>query len=116
VTAVIGTAAIVLVIFSSAGMLLGWRLYGPGIAALGWALFIVSDVMRGSWLTIPLDAVLMVLDAWLWWREYRKRKDRRRALEAIGDKTRRLRDALVRRAREAARPSPVLRPSLGGAS
>jgi hypothetical protein len=54
-----------------------------------------------------------LVGAFLWW--WRKRK-RRNVLAMLGAKSRALRDALVKRARQATRPSPVLRPSLRGAS
>jgi hypothetical protein len=62
---------------------------------LGPALFFAGEVISFAW--------------WLW----RNRK-RDRAASLIGEKTRALRDALVRRAREAAKPRPVLRPQPGG--
>lgn len=46
-----------------------------------------------------------------WWR----RRKRRSAAALIGEKSRQLRAALVRRAREAARPRPVLQPAPRGA-
>jgi hypothetical protein len=54
-------------------------------------------------------SLILALAVW-WWR---KRRDRVKAW--LGAKSRALRDSLVRRARESARPSPVLRPSLRGA-
>jgi hypothetical protein len=48
--------------------------------------------------------------AWRWWR-----KNRKRATEALGAKGEALRDALVRSMKQAAKPRPVLRPSLRGA-
>ena len=49
-----------------------------------------------------------------WWRNRRNRK-RRKVAALLGAKSRALRDALVRKAREAAKPKPVLRPVPGGA-
>lgn len=48
-----------------------------------------------------------------WWWKRRKRRDR--APRAYGAKSRALIAALVRKAREAAKPRPVLRPVPGGA-
>lgn len=48
----------------------------------------------------------------IWW--YRRKK-RRSVAALIGDKSRRVKAAIVARMRQSARPSPVLRPSLGGA-
>jgi hypothetical protein len=80
--------------------------------AAGFGLFFVGDVIRGARVSAVIDGVLAGLFALAWWRGHRK--DRRKALDAIGAKSRALRDALVRRAREAARPRPVLRPQRGG--
>lgn len=52
------------------------------------------------------------LALWLWLR----RKNRGKAAKLLGAKSRAVRDAIVRKARESARPSPVLKPSLRGAS
>jgi len=49
--------------------------------------------------------------AWLWWRHRR----RNRAPKTYGAKTKAIIAAMVRRAREAAQPRPVLRPVPGGA-
>jgi hypothetical protein len=46
-----------------------------------------------------------------WWR----RRKRRSAAALLGEKSRQLRAALVRRARESARPRPVLQPAPRGA-
>lgn len=50
---------------------------------------------------------LMVL--WMYWRRWRKGK--RRLRDALGAKSRALRDALVRKSRESAQPRPVQVPS-----
>ena len=59
-----------------------------------------------------VGAAQLVLGAVLWWRSRRRR---RRAPRAYGAKSRALVAALVRKAREAARPRRVLRPAPGGA-
>jgi hypothetical protein len=56
--------------------------------------------------------VMAVIGAFIWWH---RRKKRRRAAALLGEKSRQLRAALVRRARQAAQPRPVLRPVPGGA-
>jgi hypothetical protein len=53
--------------------------------------------------------ICAVLNAIWWWRS-RKRRKRRSALAALGAKSRALIAGLVRKARETARPRPVLRP------
>jgi membrane protein implicated in regulation of membrane protease activity len=78
---------------------------GNVLLAAGWALY-------GSRILAAVFAVLAVLAAWLWWRGDRRK---RKGAALIGAKSRALRDAIVRRAREAARPRPVLRPAPGGA-
>ena len=78
----------------------------------GW---IVSAIVGGVYLLAegehPVWTVIAGanagLAAYLWWR---KRKRRKRAPRAYGAKSRALVQALVRRAREQARPRPVLRP------
>lgn len=79
------------------------------------AAFLVINVIYGAALHDLLPAAISAAYltgalAFWWWR---RRRDRMKA--ALGAKSRALRDALVRRAREAARPRPVLRPSPGGA-
>jgi hypothetical protein len=57
------------------------------------------------WLAGCSLSALVALAIW-WWR----RKKRRNVAALIGAKSRALRDAIVRKAREVARPRPVLRP------
>jgi hypothetical protein len=63
-----------------------------------------------TWLSLTM-AVINALGAWFWW----KRRKRRRAPRTLGAKSRARLAALVNRAREAARPSPVRRPAVDGA-
>jgi hypothetical protein len=72
----------------------------------------VWDLCITYWLDGSVALVSGLVGAFLWW--WRKRK-RRNAAALIGHKSRALRDALVRRAREVAKPGPVLRPVPGGA-
>ena len=64
-----------------------------------------------GWFTGSAVSLVIGLAIW-WWR----RKDRKRAAKALGYKSRALLAAVVRRAREAARPRPVLQPQRGGAA
>jgi hypothetical protein len=59
-----------------------------------------------AWGLGALISALVALAIW-WWR----RRKRRNVAALIGAKSRALRDAIVRKAREAARPRPVLRPA-----
>ena len=65
------------------------------------------------WPLMASAAFFGFLFAWDWWRKGRKRK--RNTLGMIGYKARAALAALVRKAREAAKPRPVLRPVPGGA-
>lgn len=110
----------------------------PPLGAAGWATFAVRlrisrdwhhdrDVMwlvAGSmealpgilyrdWITITTGGLNAAVAAWLLWRRTRKSK---RAAAALGAKSKALRAGLARRMRQSRRPSPVLRPSLKGAS
>jgi uncharacterized membrane protein YfcA len=81
----------------------GWITSGLGVLA-------VSLIGR-HWLTAAFAAASLLVALAVWWW---KRKDRKRAASLVGAKSRALRDALVRRAREVARPRPVLKPAPGG--
>lgn len=61
----------------------------------------------GYWLPAVIAAGQVVIGLAIWW--WRRRK-RRNVLALMGQKSRLLRDALVRRVREVTKPSPVLRP------
>jgi hypothetical protein len=89
----------------------GWWPYG--CYAVAFVLEAVPEAAGGDWVG-GVNAFLAVTSGLCWWFNRRNRK-RRRALAALGDKSRALRDALVRKAREAARPRPALRPVPGGA-
>lgn len=79
-----------------------WR---PMIAA-GFLIFLIGDVLTRRWLPAGIDAAVLALYARSWWNGSRRRK---RATDALGAKSRALRDALVRKAREVV-PRPGLRP------
>lgn len=66
----------------------------------------VSALAAARW----LDLAGYVACAALWALWARRRRGKRRAAKSLGAKSRALRDALVRRAREVAQPRPVLRP------
>lgn len=82
-----------------------------GVLIIGNVVIGTGDILDGSWPWSILSYATAVVLAWLWWRN---RKRRKRVLDALGAKSRALRDALVRRTREAAQPRPVLRPVPGG--
>lgn len=90
-------------------------LRGPRNLILGAALlsFAASALLAGDWPGVATRGTLAAVVLWDWWHTRRKRKDR--APLALGAKGKALRDALVRKAREAAKPRPVLRPAPGGA-
>jgi hypothetical protein len=79
------------------------------------ALFVVAEtldgtgsLMRSQWGQAALNFALAAWFAWLLWRRWRKHRKAVAAL--LGAKSRALRDALVRKQRELARPRPLLRP------
>lgn len=74
----------------------------------------VSGVLAADPLECAIAAALAAGGLALWWWLRRKHKDR--APRMHGHKARTALAALVRKAREAARPRPVLRPAPGGAS
>ena len=61
---------------------------------------------------VVISVAQIILAVFLWWLSRRRR---RRAPKPAGYKARALIAAIVRKAREAARPRPVLRPVPGGA-
>lgn len=73
---------------------------------------LIPDLVAACWPAVAVSLPQVLLALW-WFR--RRRKGRRKAAALLGAKSRALRDALVRRAREAARPRPVLRPVPQGA-
>jgi hypothetical protein len=72
----------------------------------GNALAAVNDFGGRHWLLFAGNVAGVIICGWLLWRNRR----RKRAPRAYGAKSRALIAGLVRRAREAARPRPVLRP------
>lgn len=74
---------------------------------------VCAGLSERDWLLIAGGCASALAAAAVWW--YRRR-DRKRAPKALGEKSRALVAALVARAREAARPRPVLRPQREGAS
>lgn len=77
------------------------------------AVVVGGDGVAGhDWLVVFIALAQAGIGLWLWWRN--RRKDRKRALAALGYKALVAKAALVRKAREAAKPRPVLRPVPGG--
>lgn len=72
---------------------------------------LIGGLIAGRWLVVAGGAVNMIIVAWLW----NRRKRRKRAPRLAGYKARAALAKLLQRAREAARPRPVLRPAPGGA-
>lgn len=70
-------------------------------------------VLLGQWEHAGISAVVVAVVGWHIWR--RHRRERKRVAGLLGAKSRALRDVLVRRVREVAKPGPVLRPVPGGA-
>lgn len=76
------------------------------------AVIMVVDFAAQEWLPGTLAAGNVLIGAWIWWHN-RRRRDR--APRMYGAKSRALVAALVRKARQAAKPGRVLRPVPGGA-
>jgi hypothetical protein len=87
-------------LFRSEGSAHGWWLIAFTGEMVYWS------VAGPAWLA-GLNALFAVVQAWLWRNDRRKRK---RTLAALGNKARALIASMVKRAREAAKPRPVLRP------
>jgi len=80
------------------------------IASLG---VVLVDCADGYWLAAACAGLNVAIGAAVWWW---RRKKRRSVTALLGAKAKALRDALVRRAREATpKPRRVLRPVPGGA-
>lgn len=90
---------------------LGWRhmfwVLVPWSAAAG----VLAELFLHRWWALP--GYLFWIAAAIW---HHTRKRRDRAKVWLGAKSRALRDALVRKARELSQPRPVLRPIPQGAS
>ena len=87
-----------------------WHLPGWWAASAG--VEVAISLSAGLWLPAACaGGNLLVAAVFWWWR----RKKRRSVTVLLGEKSRLLRAALVRRMRESARPRPVLRPVPGGA-
>lgn len=105
------------------GCLIIWFAIVTGFRPVGWAGIIlivggevagiVLAVLSGTYALAAVYAIDLAIQLWLLWQHWRK--IRRRIAASLGAKSRALRDALVKRARQAARPRPVLRPAPGGA-
>lgn len=104
------------------GLFAALRLLGPGarhasasrfwgIAACVVPLAALADLPGRDWWSEGAEAIAEAVVLILWW--LGRRKGRKRAAKWLGAKSRALRDAIVRKARQAAQPRPVLAP--GGA-
>ena len=78
-------------------------LMGTGNLAIAAGNFLIHN-----WIWVGLNGACALWCLIDWWRDRRKRK---RALRALGAKSRALLAALARKAREVAQPRPVLRPA-----
>ena len=90
------------------------RLWGSASIALADVAAFAADVAAGDGWAALLSVVFAVIWGLIWWSE-RKRKRRDPAAKTLGAKSRLLVAAIVERARESAKPKPVLRPVPGGA-
>lgn len=112
---------------------LAWAVASPPVASFGWHMLLRSSVAAflGGWLAASAGGIIVgsierdvywgsgsavscVICVAAWW--WRKRRGRKRAPRAYGAKSRALLAALVRKAREAGKPRPSLRPVPGGVS
>ena len=110
-------------VFTAAGVFFAFRSlvlhdpaaahYADGTFAIAGALGAVYYVLEGDLLLAGFFGACAAWLAWLWWR---KRKRRDPAARSLGAKSRARLAALVRKAREAAKPRRVLRPIPGAAS
>ena len=82
------------------------------ILAGGNLAFALAEAIQADWPGAGVNGSLAVLLLWFWWLDHKRRKDR--APLALGAKSKALRDALVRRMRQVAKPRPVLRPAPRG--
>jgi len=84
---------------------------GVVLAVTGYMAAVVANIIWRQWVAAIAAAVVLAVILLILWRTRR----RRRAPRAYGYKARALIAALARKAREAARPRPALRPVPGGA-
>lgn len=102
VVAMSGRPAVALMIYGGAA-------FGNAAGNLAFA---VSYALTGDWPEAVVSVALAAAVLWFWRWLRRKRKDR--APRALGDESRLLVAALVRKVRQVAKPRPVLRPAPGG--
>jgi membrane protein implicated in regulation of membrane protease activity len=98
------------------GLVLGPYRDKLGAILFGWigvtAIVLPVDAINQPWPWAVGDGLSLAIALAIWW--YRRRK-RRKIAAIVSERGRIIRAALVRAMRKAARPSPVLRPALGGA-
>lgn len=80
--------------------------------ATGDAVYAVAMALEHQWF---IAAWFVLLTAWVIWSHHHNRRKRKRAPALFGYKARARLAAVVRKAREATKPRPVLRPVPGGA-
>jgi heme A synthase len=79
-----------------------------------WALLIfvgligstIIDIKRHSWGNVAGDILFLALTAWILWDVWKRWKDKKKAAELIGAKTRALKDKVLRKYREGLQPIP----------
>lgn len=107
----IGAPPVATLAWMPVGRLLHWKWYG---FRWEWMATAVVQVVLFSaiqqWSIVIGCVISALIAAALWW----WRRKGKRAVQLLGAKSRARRDALVRRARELARPRPVLSPAPGG--
>lgn len=94
--------------FGRAGMYL---LFAWVIVFIQDVVYDILDIIHRDWPGLGLSLGLTAFAAWMLWNKWRGWKDRRKVMDALGAKSRALRDKLVEKMREGRQPSPVRIPS-----
>ena len=66
----------------------------------------IVSALKGDWAS-GINLTIAAWFFWMAWRKWRRWKNRKKATQALGAKSKALRDSLVKRMREGLRPSPV---------
>jgi hypothetical protein len=93
----------------------GWE-YGWALCALLDGCLAAGCVLQSQWPLAAWFTLGAAACAWSWRKHHRRHRRKRKIAAMLGAKSRALRDAIVRRAREAAVPRRVLSPVPGGAA